>query len=204
MPSSCIPQARGRASGHGATSQPSQLWCGSRFLWLGQHKDKFCSVVIKNEGSHRASLLHKHIFFFLGGEGEDKIWEVLVEYPVIQWCISVLICINLDDTPPFLFCSSIQVVWISLSLYLCHSVSLSLSPMCVPLLLCSIKSTFLYCTFSLVCLSPGVSRWVYFQGLWNYFLCTEVCFLGGRIKNHKFRKVSDSNDYRSKYCLQGW
>lgn len=131
MPSSCIPQARGRAPGHGATSQSSQLWCGSRFLWLGQPKDKFCSVVIKNEGSHRASLLHKHIFFFLGGEGEDKIWEVLVEYPVIQWCILVLICINLDDTPSFLFCSSIQVVWISLSLYLCHSVSLSLSHVCI-------------------------------------------------------------------------
>ena len=201
MPSSCVPKARGRAPGHRATSKPIQLWCGVQIsgTWAAQGQVLRCGG--QEWGLTSGQPLTQTHTFFLGGEGEHKIWEVLVEYPVIQCCISVLICTNLDDIPPFLFCSSIQVVWIS-HLYLCHSVSLSL--MYVSLLLCSIKSTFLYCTFSLFCLSPGVSHWVYFQGLWSYFLCPEVCYPGGRIKDHKFRKVPYSNDYRSKYCLQCW
>lgn len=118
----------------GQLPNPFSFGVGSRFLELGQPKDKFCSVVVKKKGlTSGQSLIQAHIFF-LGGEGEHKIWEVLVEYQVIQWCISVLICTNLDDTPPFLFCSSIQAVWIclsvSLSLSLCISVSLGCMCLC--------------------------------------------------------------------------
>lgn len=190
MPSSCVPQEVSWTQDNFQTH--SALVWGPDFWDLGSPRTS-SAVWWSRMRAHigPASYTNTYLFSRRWGRTQDLRRPCRVpSYPMLYFCAHL---------HKFRWYTSFSILLIntsSMNLYLCHSVSLSLTY--VSLLLCSIKSTFLYCTFSLFCLSPGVS------GLWSYFLCPEVCFPGGRIKDHKLRKVPYSNDYRSKYCLQGW